>query len=154
MFYNTSDLASNEIYLQLLSLNRGNTKKLIPPSYNFLIKKTDDKSEIGQCTLRLGHSRYNDYSGNIGYTIYERYRGNGYAQKTCKLLLTLAQRHKMEYVYICCLPLNCASKCICENLGGEPQGEFDVPKWHQLFKYNKKKILRYIIRVPKCEDSR
>lgn len=154
MFYNTSDLVSDEIYLKLLSLNRGNAKKFIPPSYNFLIKKIDDKSEIGQCTLRLGHNKYNDYNGNIGYTIYERYRGNGYAQKTCRLLLTLAGKHNMDYVYICCLPGNCASKCICENLGGELQGKFEVPKWHQLFKYNKKEILRYLIKVQRCEDEK
>ena len=151
MFYNTSDLVTDEIYLKLLSLNRGNIKKMIPSSYSFLIKKIDDKSEIGQCTLRLGHGQFNDYYGNIGYSIYERYRGHQYAQKTCDLLLKLAIKHKMEYVYICCLPENTASKCICENLGGCLQGEFDVPKWHQLSKYNKNRILRYVIKVPKCE---
>jgi len=146
MFYDTTELATDEIYLKLLSTNLGNRRDSIPPSYNFIIKKKEDMSEIGQCTFRVGHSKHNDYSGNIGYTIYERYRGNNYAQKTCSLLFKLAANHSMKYLYICCSPENNASVCICKRLGGEFLGEYDIPSWHPLYDYDKKKVLRYIFK--------
>ena len=41
---------------------------------------------IGECDIRLGMNEELYYAGNIGYRIYEPYRGHGYAYEAAKIL--------------------------------------------------------------------
>lgn len=104
-----------------------------------------DDMEVGQCDLRIGHNENTKYGGNIGYEIYEPFRGNHYAAKACKLLFLLAKKHKMDKLIITCAIENIASRKTCEYIGAELIGIIDVPEWHEIYKSGRKKTCQYIV---------
>ena len=111
------ELRDGEIYLEIyefLEAANGN-----PLTYRFNIRTQIDNKVVGRCSFRVGNTdnRHIKYGGNIGYNVYEKYRGNKYSLKACRLLLILAKYHGMEAVYITCDPANMASRRICELLG-------------------------------------
>lgn len=116
MFLNTDFLKNDEIQLVLEEIIDGNKEKRWVPAYHFAIYNNKG-IKIGICDLRIGHNDLLYYGGNIGYQIYEKYRGNHYAAKACLLLFELAKKHNLGYVIITCNPNNLASKKTCEYLG-------------------------------------
>ena len=82
---------------------------------------------IGQCDLRVGDSDKTAILGHIGYGIDERYRGNHYATRACRLLMDYAKRSHREYVDITCDTDNYPSIRTCELLGAELLGTVEVP---------------------------
>lgn len=96
MFFDTRDLRDQEIYLDLYKTADENKEKGYVPAYYFKIIRRIDDIEVGWCDLRIGHNDNIKYGGNIGYEVYESYRGNHYASKACKLLFLLAKRHDMD----------------------------------------------------------
>lgn len=147
MFFNTKDLRDKEIYLRLYKTSNEDKEKEYLPAYYFKILKTDNATEVGKCDLRIGHNDNIKYGGNIGYEIYEPYRGNRLASKACKLLLLLAKKHQMDTVYITCSPKNTASRKTCEYSGAVLVGIIDVPSSHELFKTGQKKTCQYVIKI-------
>jgi len=147
MFFNTKDLRDKEIYLQLYKTANEDKEKEYLPAYYFKILKTDNDTEVGKCDLRIGYNDNIKYGGNIGYEIYQQYRGNRLASKACKLLFLLAKKHQMDTVYITCSPENTASMKTCEYSGAEFVGIIDVPSSHDLFKTGQKKTCQYIIKI-------
>lgn len=97
--------------------------------------------------MRVGHNDNTKFGGNIGYEIYEPFRGNNYASKACKLLFILAKKHKMDEVIITCSPENIASRKTCEYSGAKLKGIIDVPPWHEMFKTGRKKTCQYVINL-------
>ena len=74
------------------------------------------------------------YAGNIGYHVYERYRGNGYAYKACLELFKIAKNvYHMDKLIITCSPDNIASKKTLIKLGGQLLETCDVPSDHWLY---------------------
>lgn len=118
MFFDTVFLKTDEIYLKLIKTSNGNPKKNWVPAYHFKICLLQDGTEVGNCDLRVGHNKNTYYGGNIGYGVYELYRGNHYAGKAWLLLFRLAKLHGMECLYISCNPDNYASRKTCEYAGG------------------------------------
>lgn len=117
MFINTGFLKDNEIQLILEKTADGNDKKKWVPAYYFAI--CNNKGiKMGTCDLRIGHNDKLYYGGNIGYRIYEKYRGNHYTGKACQLLFKLAKKHGLQYLIITCNPDNYASRKTCEYAGG------------------------------------
>lgn len=147
MFFNTSDLRDNEIFLYLHKTADENVEKGYVPAYYFKIMRLIDNAEVGQCDLRIGHNDNTNYGGNIGYEIYEPFRGNHYAAKACKLLFLLAKKHHMDKVIITCSPGNIASRKTCEYSGAELIDTIDVPEWHEMYKSGRKKTCQYVIRL-------
>jgi len=118
MFIHTGFLKDNEIQLILEKTADGNNKKEWVPAYYFAI--CNNKGiKMGTCDLRIGHNDKLYYGGNIGYSIYEKYRGNHYAGKACQLLFKLAKKHELQYLIITCNPDNYASRKTCEYAGGK-----------------------------------
>lgn len=76
---------------------------------------------IGRCDLRYGYNRQLYYGGNIGYRVFEPYRGNHMAEKATRLLLEQAKARSMPYVIITCNPDNYPSRKTLEHL----QEDFD-----------------------------
>lgn len=93
---------------------------------------------VGVCDLRLGFNENIYYAGNIGYHVYERYRGNGYAYKACIELLKIAKELKMDKLYITCSPENIASKKTIEKLDVKLLEIVQVPTSHWLYRRNEK----------------
>lgn len=118
MFINTSFLKNNEIQLILEKTVDGDDKKEWVPAYHFAICNNEG-IKMGTCDLRIWHNDKLYYGGNIGYRIYEKYRGNHYAGKACLLLFKLARKHGLQYLIITCNPDNYASRKTCEYTGCE-----------------------------------
>ena len=110
MFYDTNQLKTDEIFLKIEKTTEANPEKRWVPSYHFKICLVSDETEVGECDFRVGNTEKIYFGGNIGYIVYEHYRGNHYAGKACLLLFELAKMHNMNYLYITCNPDNIASR--------------------------------------------
>lgn len=147
MFFDTIDLRDQEIYLDLYKTADENKEKDYLPAYYFKIIRRIDDIEVGWCDLRIGYNDNIKYGGNIGYEVYESYRGNHYASKACKLLFLLAKRHNMDKVIITCSPENIASQKTCEYSGAKYIDTINVPTWHEMNIDGQKKTCQYIMKL-------
>lgn len=144
-FFDTSALFDNELRLQLAEVKQADPAKSLLPTYHFFILRQGTGENVGRCDLRVGFNESIFYSGNIGYRIFEPYRGHHYAAHACTLLLNLARQHKMPQVVITCRPDNAASRKTCERLGARFAGIVSLPASHDLFKEGEREECRYII---------
>lgn len=133
MFFDTSGLRTDEIFLRLDKTSEADAEKGLAPAYHFKICLAADETEVGYCDFRVGHSERLYYGGNIGYAVYEPYRGNHYAAMACLLLFGLARKHNMAYLYITCNPDNYASRKTCEYSGGELEAIVDLPDYSDMY---------------------
>jgi len=90
IFLNTGDLRNDEIYLSLVKTSEAIPKRKWVPCYYFEIYLANN-TKIGKCNLKIDNSDLTKYCGNIGYEIYEKYRGRRYPPKASNLLLQLAK---------------------------------------------------------------
>jgi len=146
MFFDTSDLKDSEIYLKLVDTKQAIPEKYYLPAYKFDICLLDH-TIIGKCDLRVGYNQSIYYAGNIGYNIDEKYRGNRYSLKACKLLFKLAKKHQMDYVYITCVPDNKASNRICILAKGKLLEAAEVPKNHNMYEMGYRTVNVYKIEI-------
>lgn len=109
-----------------------------PQRIYFNIIKPDTSETVGYIELRFGHSRSMYYLGNIGYRIYEGFRGHSYAYKACLLLLDYVKNLDMDYLLITASPENYASVRTIEKLPAEYLETVRVPIWHVLYRNNEK----------------
>lgn len=94
---------------------------------------------IGNCDLRVGMNDELYYAGNVGYRIYEPYRGHGYAYDAAHVLLQEAKLiYEMKYLIITCSPENTASKKTLEKLRGKLIAVAEVPQEHWLYRRGEK----------------
>jgi len=89
---------------------------------------------IGEIDLRIGYTDGLYYGGQIGYSIDEKYRGNGYAGRACRLLLPVAKAHGMTKLLITNNHENTASMRVYERLGCRLVRVARMPEWHDLYK--------------------
>lgn len=144
MFLDTAFLKSEEIFLQLERAAEEDAVKGWVPAYHFNICLLDG-TQVGKIDLRIGHNQKLYYGGNIGYRVDEPYRGHHYAAKACKLVLELARKHDLEYVYITCNVTNEASAKTCEYAGGALIATEDLPEDNDMYKAGTRtvKIFRF-----------
>ena len=126
MFYNP-DLRDSEIKLVLRETKEAVPEKKHVPAYRFDIALLDG-TVVGNCSFRIWHTPVIWFAGNIGYEIYEPFRGHRYASKACNLLYKLAIMHDMDYVIITCNVNNAASERSIQLAGGMFISEEDVPQ--------------------------
>jgi predicted acetyltransferase len=142
MFFDTSDLRNEEIMLKCTRTGEAQPEKDWLPAYYFDICLLDG-TKIGYCDLRIGHNHKTYIGGNIGYGIDESYRGHHFASKACKLLFTLAKKHKLDYLIITCDPENIASSKTCQHAGGRYIETADIPQEHEMYSEGKRKVMIY-----------
>jgi len=135
-FIDVPTLSNGEIFL-ICTEKYTNPEKKHVPSYKFAICKNGE--QIGFCDLRIGYGGGEKgdnlyYGGNIGYTIYEKFRGNGYAVEACKLLVPIAHAHKMTKLLITNNVENTASRRVCEKLGAKLLRPARLPEYNDLYK--------------------
>ena len=83
---------------------------------------------MGGINLRVGYTEnVKLYKGNIGFTVYENYRGKRYAARSCLLLTPLIRYHKLKPVWITCDVDNAASKRTIELIGADFIGTVRMP---------------------------
>lgn len=129
------------------------TGKEAPSSYNqyagsvyYEICLHRQTMKIGECDLRIGMNEELYYAGNIGYRIFDGWRGHSYAYEACLILFQIAKnKYHMKELIVTCSPENVASKKTLEKLGGELVETVDVPAWHWLYKRGErvKEIYRF-----------
>ncbi|MDO5109101.1 MAG: GNAT family N-acetyltransferase [Erysipelotrichaceae bacterium] len=121
--------------LRLDQVRRPDASNLYVGSEIFCICLHGTNVKIGECDLRLGMNEELYYAGNIGYRIYERYRGHGYAYESAVMLMNYARdRYGMKELILTCSPDNIPSRKTLEKLGGELIATVPVPHWHWLYR--------------------
>lgn len=110
-----------------------------PKSIVYSIYRHGDYECIGECDLRFGMDEELYYAGNIGYRIYDRFRGHHYAYHACQLLLQIAkEEYRFRNVIITCSPDNIASDKTIQSLHAELLQTVNVPKRHWLYRRGEK----------------
>lgn len=98
------------------------------PAYIFYMRHLPTRQKVGRITLRAADSEWVlRYTGHIGYAVDEPFRGRGYAERSCRILLPFVKRHGWREVWITCAPDNPASRRTLERLGAEWVETVDVP---------------------------
>lgn len=95
--------------------------------YDYVITPHGERREAGQISLRLGESPCVYYFGHIGYHVDPPFRGHGWAQRACRLLVPLMRMRGKTSVVITTDPDNVPSRRTCEHLGCEMERIVDVP---------------------------
>ncbi len=116
------------------------------PSIYYDIYLHGTRVKVGRCDLRVGMNLELYYAGNIGYHIYEEYRGNGYAYHACLILFKIAKHdYAMDELIITCSPDNIPSFKTCIKLKGKLLETVSVPITHWLYRRNEteKHIFKY-----------
>jgi len=137
-FIEVPELSDGVIYLVCTQKRPAIPEKKYVPAYDFAICKGGEK--VGEINLRIGYGGFGPdesslyYGGQIGYGIDEKYRGNGYAVRACRLLLPVAKAHGMTKLLITNNVTNTASKRVCEKLGARFVRTVRLPEWTDLYK--------------------
>ena len=127
-FFTRLNLHDDEIYLTLVNTVIDDADFGNIPIYRFDICLIETGEPVGRCELRVGSNDTIYYAGNIGYSVYMKFRGNRYAMKASLLLFQLAKKHSMKKLIITCNPNNIASARTCELLGCRYIETIDIPK--------------------------
>ena len=125
-------LSDGVVDLKLSRIERAGLFKPLSYIYDIYINNTN--TQIGRCDYRVENNEENYYAGNIGYMIYQDYRGHHYAYCAATLLCDLAKRLKAESLIITCSPENKASHRTIERLGAKLIEKTTVPIDHFLHK--------------------
>ncbi len=140
-------IPGKEISLVVEALAPADELKGYVPAYIMGIISNISMQRVGRISFRFGSNELIDrYAGNIGYAIDRQYRGNGFAEKGCRLLVNLAREHNFEALYITCDPENAASRRTIEKLGGQLLGHESVPTNTDLYRRGDREKLRYVWR--------
>ena len=123
----------------------------ITGGYTFYIYPAGTRDYAGYISLRLGESPALYYLGHIGYRVEEKYRGDHFALRACRLLYPLAARLSMESLVITNDPDNLASRRTCEELGCVLERVADVPPAYRYYCSGSKRKCRYIWLLKKEE---
>jgi len=126
-------LSDGEIELVCKEKIPENKDKKYVPTYAFLIRRTNDKVEVGDINIRIGYNENIYYGGNIGYGICEVYRGNNYASKACNIVKQVALAHDMSKLLITVTPENTPSRRTCEKIGAKLLEIVDLPIHNQMY---------------------
>ena len=140
MFYPVEDLRDDVICLQLDHTCEAQSEKRWLPAYYFHLCLPDG-TKVGYCDLRIGHNDKTYIGGNIGYRIDEAHRGHHYAARACALLFRQAQKHRMAYVIITCVPENLASARTCELAGGRFVETVPIPEDNEMYAEGKRQVM-------------
>ncbi|MCL2834926.1 MAG: GNAT family N-acetyltransferase, partial [Treponema sp.] len=130
-FLDLPELTDDEIHLVCTAKKPGIPEKKFVPGYDFIVCKGSEK--VGDICLRVGYTDSLYYGGQIGYNTDEKYRGNNYAGRACRLLLPVAKAHGMTRLLITNNISNIASWRVCEKLGARLLRRARLPQWHDLY---------------------
>jgi len=141
-FIDVPELSDGVIHLVCLAKNPEDPVKKWIPGYDFAICKGGEI--VGGISLRIGYGGgvYGSnlyYGGQIGYSIEEAHRGNGYAARACRLLIPVAKAHHMEKLLITTGETNTASMRVCEKLGARLLRVVHLPQWTEMYELGQRR---------------
>ena len=144
LFSKRPDFSDGEIDLYLSDDDVRDPSCGIDDGYTFCIYPHKSNHYAGYVSLRIGESPELFYLGHIGYRIEQDYRGNGYAQKACRLIIPLIRKLGIRHPVITTDTNNMPSRKTCENLGCVLEGITPVPEKYQPVCAGSKAKCRYI----------
>ncbi len=118
-------LSDGTIELVNFSNKPANIELNLAPLYGFKIVRNGET--IGECNVRIGYTKEQFFCGNLGYEIFEPFRGHHYAVRACRLLIPVMQAHGMKKANITTAVDNRASVRTCELLGARYLGIAALP---------------------------
>jgi tagatose 1,6-diphosphate aldolase len=117
-FIDPGIMIDSELELQLEETSPYQPEKRFVPAYKFKMMNTNSKMIMGHIDLRVGlTAKLKEFGGHIGYEVEEKYRGNNYAARSCRLLFPLLRKLGINPVVITCAPDNLPSTKTIESLG-------------------------------------
>ena len=142
-FFDTTNLVDGDLRLVLVEKRPAKPGKDYFPCYVFEMRDTNAGEKMGTINLRVGNNANTKYGGHIGYGVIEKYQGNHYVARSCRLLFPLAKKHGINPVWITCNPENIASRRTCELAGGELVEILVLPENTEQYKLGNRKKCRY-----------
>jgi predicted acetyltransferase len=140
--------ADGELTPDLVERQHADTNRGIVPAYVFAMMNRKTGLQMGRISLRIGNTDHlRLYAGHIGYAVDRPYRGNHYAERSCRLLLPLARAHGMNELWITCNPENLASRRTLERLGAELVEIVDVPLNNPLYRRGERQKCRFRVQL-------
>ena len=142
-FLDVDNPVDGDLKLVLVEKRPAKPEKGYFPCYVFEMRDVSTGEKMGTINLRVGNNDNTKYGGHIGYGVIEKYRGNHYAARSCKLLFPLLKKHGINPVCITCNPDNIASRRTCELAGGKLVEIIDLPENNEQYKLGNRKKCRY-----------
>ena len=118
-----------------------NNTAFLANDYDVIILSTG--TIVGACELREAPIDLLPFTGNISYTIFEPYRGRGFAKEAVLNLCDLARECNMHEIWITCDKRNISSISVCESVNAIKVDEVNVSCLPEFYKRNIDTILRY-----------
>jgi predicted acetyltransferase len=137
-----------ELELELVERRPGDSIRGYVPSYIFVMRNRFTRAVMGRINLRVGDNQ--DlwmYAGHVGYSVDRQFRGNHYAERSCRLLLPLARAHSFSELWITCNPENTASRRTLERLGAELVEIVDLPRENPMYLRGDRRKCRFRLRL-------
>ena len=142
-------LSDGVIFLKTEDLAQEDEELGIRRTFLFRIVPCGTRKDAGRISLRCGESEGLYYFGHIGYHVGEKFRGNGYALRACRLLIPLCRVLNIHSLVITTDIGNIPSRRTCEMLGCELVSIVPVPlEYRRRYSMGAYKC-RYIFRIPK-----
>lgn len=119
-FINPKIIQNDEIKLVVEYTKKVDLDKNTVPEYRFSIIEKESNKTVGYIDFRVCLTEsLSKFGGNIGYGIYEAFRGKKYAGKALILVLDFIKKHGLHKVLITCGEKNIASRKTCEYAGAK-----------------------------------
>jgi RimJ/RimL family protein N-acetyltransferase len=108
-------------FVSLVAAHGRRTEIEGPGRYEWLVERVDGGETIGWVSLRVGEATREN--GEVGYSLLEAFRGNGYATEAVRALVDIAfSIGNLRMLRAYCLPENERSRALLRRLGFREDG--------------------------------
>lgn len=142
--YTPDQLQDRELLLLLDQYLSADPNREWVPVYHFSIFHKDSRAVMGSINLRIGNTnRLLWYRGQIGYSVKPDFRGHHYAARSIRLLVPFAAKHRLNPLWIICVPDNLASRRTCELAGAKLVEIVEIPPDQEMYQHGIRQKCRY-----------
>jgi predicted acetyltransferase len=139
-------MRDRDLWLELRIREPENPARGWVPAYRFAMRLDGVGHAVGRLGFRVGTTHTIErYAGHLGYEVSPAFRGNRLAERSCRLIFSLARRHGFQELWITCNPDNWPSRRTCERLGAELIDTVDVPRDSDVFGPGSERKCRYLL---------
>ncbi len=147
-YLNSIQLKDEELTLVFAGKRQATEPDGSVSAYYFDMINSETGEKMGFINVKEGHTdNIIQYRGNIGYEVFEKFRGEKYALRSCQLLKDVIDWLGLSPVYITCSLNNKASIKVIEALGARFLETVIVNQdspYYQYYSVNDRIKLRYI----------
>ena len=139
-------MRDRDLWLELRIREPENPTRGWVPAYRFAMRLDGVGHAVGRLGFRVGTTHTIErYAGHLGYEVSPAFRGSRLAERSCRLIFSLARRHGFQELWITCNPDNWPSRRTCERLGAELIDTVDVPRDSDVFGPGSERKCRYLL---------